>query len=645
MDGAICLGAELCSFFRFTQLGLFLINQFYRSIVKISLFSTLLSRHIATLCFCLSSYPSFNAHLIVHNPKHFTSKYFPFLTTMASLLPAQLSVKIDQPLVPDEEKGGQQPEPGPAPSGDDKATRTRLQTAVITISLMSALFLSALDVTIVATAVPTISQDLETQTGYVWIGATYVLSNAACSPLWGKLSDIWGRKIILLITIGIFWIGSLLCGTAISMNMLLGARAIQGIGGGGVSTLVNICIGDLFSVRERGFYYGLVGAVWGVSSAIGPVVGGILAYQASWRWCFYINLPLSGVGILALYFTLQLHNPRTTIADGLKAVDWLGSLTVIGSTILVLLSVEFGGVTYPWSSPTIICLLVVGLVLAGLFILIEARYATYPIVPLSLFANRSNLATFVTAFCHTMVSNSGSYWLPLYFQGALATSALLSGVYILPFLMGMCIISATSGFVIRKTGNYVYVISGGMIIATVGFGLFIDLPGEKDFVKIILYQAVAGIGVGPNYQSPLIAIQNNIAPRDIGSATSTYSFIRSLASAISIVLGGVVFNNMMDSQQTKLRALLGNDLAEKFSGKNALSNVFAVAELEGREGFIVRWAYLTSMRTIYILFVALSGAGLLSSFMIKQKKLSLGHEEHKTGLQSLQDRSTDQSHE
>ncbi|RKK09692.1 hypothetical protein BFJ66_g15848 [Fusarium oxysporum f. sp. cepae] len=557
---------------------------------------------------------------------------------MASLpeaFPAQLETQTSQRHISDQEKGSQLPKPKATPSEDGGVTRTTLETAIVTTSLMVALFLSALDVTIVATAVPTISQDLESSSGYVWIGTAYVLANAACSPTWGKLSDIWGRKIILLITIGIFWIGSLLCGTAVSMNMLLGARAIQGVGSGGVSTLVNICIGDLFSVRERGFYYGLVGAVWGISSAIGPVIGGVLSSQASWRWCFYINLPLSGIGILALYFILQLHNPRTPIADGLKAVDWLGSLTVISSTILLLLGVEFGGVTYPWSSPVIICLLVAGVVLASVFVIIEARYATYPIIPPGLFANRSNLGTFITAFCHTMVSNSGSYWLPLYFQGALATSALLSGVYILPFLMGMCIISAASGFIIRKAGNYVYIISGGMLVATLGFGLFIDLPLDKDFVKIIIYQAIAGIGVGPNYQSALIALQNNVTPRDIGSATSTYGFIRQLASAVSIVLGGVVFNNMMNSQQTKLRTIVGLDLAEKFSGDSASSNVFVVAKLEGRESHIIRGAYLTSMRTMYIPFVALSGVGLLSSFMIRQQRLSRDHNEHKTGLQSL----------
>lgn len=552
----------------------------------------------------------------------------------------QDDAQIDPPhtRVPDEEKGGELPDPEFIDHENNRGERTRLENCIVATSLMLALFLAALDTTIVTTAVPTISQDLDSATGYVWIGAVYVLANAACSPTWGKFSDIWGRKVILLITIGIFWIGSLLCGVAVSMNMLLGARAIQGIGGGGVITLVNICIGDLFSARERGFYYGLVGAVWGVSSAIGPVVGGVLSSKASWRWCFYINLPLSGVGLAALYVTLKLHNPRTPVADGLKAVDWFGSLTVIGSTLLILLGLEFGGVKYPWSSSIVICLLVFGVIFAILFIVIEARYAKYPIIPLALFANCSNLGTFATAFLHTMASTSGSYWLPLYFQGALATSALWSGIYILPFLMGMCIVSAASGFIIRKTGNYVYVISGGMAVATIGFGLFIDLPGDKNFTKLIIYQVVAGVGLGPNYQSPLLALQANVKPQEVGSATSTYGFVRQSASAISIVLGGVVFNNVMNSQQPQLRAALGPAVAERFAGDSASSNVFTVVDLSGEEGHLVRHAYLEAIRTMYILFASLLGVGLLTSFVIKQQRMSEVHEQHKTGLQSLEHR-------
>ncbi|KAJ4324686.1 hypothetical protein N0V84_003811 [Fusarium piperis] len=529
----------------------------------------------------------------------------------------------------------EQTSPGSPPT-EPQTQRSKLENTVITTSLLAALFLSALDVTIVATAIPTISEDLQSSTGYVWIGASYVLANAACAPTWGTLSDIWGRKSILLATLIIFWVGSLLCGAAVNMTMLIVGRAVQGIGGGGVNTLVNICIGDLFSVRERGFYYGLVGAVWGVSSALGPVIGGVFAYQASWRWCFYINLPISGVGIIVLYFVLKLHNPRTPMIDGLKALDWLGSLTVIGGTVLLLLGLELGGVIYPWNSPTTICLIVFGILMACIFVLIESKYARYPIVPLRLFANRSNIGAFATCFCHALIALSASYWLPLYFQGVITASSLMSGVYILPYLLATCIISAASGFIIRLTGNYFYVISVGMAISTVGFGLFVDLPIDKDFAKIIIYQLVAGIGVGPNYQSPLIALQNNVEPHDIGSATSTYAFIRQLASAISIVIGGVVFNNRMQAQQDKLRKALGSKLAKMLSGSSASSNVLTVAELQGEEGRVARGAFLAALKTMYIMFAVFAGLGLLASLFIKQRKMSRDHQEHKTGLQSLE---------
>lgn len=522
--------------------------------------------------------------------------------------------------------------------GGESDKRRATRTAISTGLLMLALFLTALDVTIVSTAIPTISQDLRSSTGYVWIGSAYVLSNAACSPTWGKLSDIWGRKAIMLITIGIFWIGSLLCGTAANMSMLLAARAIQGVGGGGVGTLVNICIGDLYSPQERGLYYGLVGGIWGVSSAIGPLVGGVLSTKASWRWCFYINLPISGAGLVALFFLLELHNPRTPLADGLAAVDWLGTASIITATITLLLGLQFGGIAYAWKSAPVITLLLLGVVFAAVFIFIETRYAKYPIVPPWLFVGRSNIGTFITALFHSMVSVSGSYWLPLYFQATLATSAFTSGIYILPFLLGMCIVSAASGFIIRLSGNYIYIIISGMVVTTIGFGLFINLPGDKNFAKLIIYQILAGIGLGPNYQSLLIALQNNIQPSDVGSATAAYSFIRQLGTALSIVIAGVVFNNTMNRQQPELRAVLGSEMASQFAGDSAASNIAFIAKLTAEQSSTVRAAYLTSVHTMYILFLCIAGVGLMCSLLIKQQKMSRAHIVHKTGLQSLKSR-------
>ncbi|ROT39619.1 hypothetical protein SODALDRAFT_273988 [Sodiomyces alkalinus F11] len=525
------------------------------------------------------------------------------------------------------------------PEDDEpEAGRTRLETALVVGSLCAALFLAALDVTIIATAVPTISEEFQSNLGYIWIGSSYLLSNAAFVPTWGKISDIFGRKPILLCAVAVFWVGSLLCGVAVDMPMLIAARAVQGLGGGGIIVLVNICISDLFSIRQRGVYFGLVGMVWAVASAIGPVLGGVFTSQATWRWCFYVNLPISGLGLVVLSFVLKLHNPRTPIADGLRAIDWSGSLTIIGGTIMFLLGLELGGVSYPWHSATVVCLIVFGLVTIALFVANEHFLAAYPVVPLRLFATRSNLAALTTTFCQAFVFISGSYWLPLYFQAVLAASSLLSGVYILPYVISLSLVSAASGFVIRKTGNYFYLIVAGMAITTLGFGLFVDLPASDDFVKIVLYQVVAGIGIGPNFQSPLIALQTNVEPRDIASATATFGFVRQMATSISVVIGGVVFNNRMDAQRPYLVAELGPELAERFSGGSAASSVGWVAGLTGREARVARGAYLDSLRTMYIVYVAFAGLGLVTGLFVRQTRLSKSHKEHQTGLKSLRGR-------
>ncbi|KAI8305353.1 Efflux pump dotC [Colletotrichum sp. SAR11_59] len=528
--------------------------------------------------------------------------------------------------------------PADADADAPEAGRTKLETTLIVLSLCAALFLAALDVTIITTAVPTIAQEFNSNIGYIWIGSAYLLANAAFVPTWGKISDIWGRKPVLLSAVGVFWVGSLLCGLAVDMAMLIAARAIQGIGGGGIIVLVNICISDLFSMRQRGVYFGVMGMVWAVASAVGPVIGGVFTSQVTWRWCFYINLPISGIGIIILFFVLKLHNPRTPVVKGLKAIDWIGTVTIIGGTIMFLFGLEFGGVTYPWSSPTVICLIVFGILTIGLFTVNEWKYARYPVIPMHLFSDWSNLAAFATAFCHAFAFISGSYWLPLYFQGVQGVSSLLSGVYLLPYVLSLSLMSALAGYVIRKTGNYLYLIIAGMAVATLGFGLFHDLPLQRNFTKIVLYQIVAGLGIGPNFQSPLIAVQTSVEPRDIAAATSTFGFIRQMATSISVVIGGVVFNNEMQKQHPRLLAELGPELAGLLSGSSAASSVGVVAGLQGEQGQIARGAYLNSLRTMYIVYVAFAGLGLVMSLFIRQKQLSKKHTEHRTGLKTLRSR-------
>ncbi|EAQ93076.1 hypothetical protein CHGG_01311 [Chaetomium globosum CBS 148.51] len=531
--------------------------------------------------------------------------------------------------------------PDATTSPPPEETRTPLQTTMILLALASALFLAALDVTIVTVAVPTIAQEFQSTAGYTWIGSAYMLATAAAAPMWGKISDIWGRKPIMLIAVAVFWVGSLLSAVSVNMGMLIVARAVQGVGGGGIVILVNVCISDLFSMRKRGVYFGAMGMVWAVASAVGPVLGGVFTSEVTWRWCFYINLPISGVGMAVLAFVLKLHNPRTPMRQGLAAVDWLGSVTVVGATLMVMLGLELGGVTFPWSSPTVVCLLVFGFVTAGLFILIEWKFAEYPLVPMYLFSNLSSGASLLTGALQGFVFLSGSYYLPLYLQAVLGASPLMSGVYILPWVMSLSLVSAGTGLVIKKTGKYLPSIIFGMAVMTLGFGLFIDLEPRANWTKIIIYQLVAGIGVGPNFQAPLIALQTTVAPRDMASATGTFAFLRQLFASISIVIGGVVFQNGMEKQYPRLREQLGPEAAELFSGSNAASSVGLVKDLPENQQQIAREAYFDSLRTMYIMYVAFAGLGLLVSFLVGSRQLSKDHTETKTGLDHLKQSNQD----
>lgn len=540
---------------------------------------------------------------------------------------------------PDQQNGAG-PRPGSAPTAEasPESGRNGVETFLVMFALSLALFLAALDMTIIATAIPTISSHFDSSLGYVWIGSAYLLGNATFVPTWGKISDIFGRKPVLIAAVVIFWIGSLLCAVSTSMGMLIAARAIQGVGGGGTIVLPNICVSDLFSMRRRSLYFGVLGGVWAVASAVGPVLGGVFTTKLSWRWCFYINLPLGGVGLAILVFVLKLHNPRTPVRQGLAAIDWFGSVLVIGGTLMLLFGLESGGVQQPWRSPMVVCLVVFGVVAILLFALYEAYVAKFPLIPVSLFRQRTSVAAFGVAFTHAFTFMSGSYWLPLYFQAVMGASSLLSGVYLLPFVLSLSLSSVATGVVIKKSGNYKLIIMAGLFVMTLGFGLFVDLGDDRNWAKIILFQIVAGTGTGPNFQGPLLALQTNVEPRDIGAATASFGFLRQLGTSISVAIGGVIFNNEMQKQRGALSRSIGPDLADKFGGSDAAASVQAVGTLQPAERAVVQNAYWIALQNMYIVYTCFAFSGFLISFFIKQKKLSQTHTEHKTGLTTLKHR-------
>lgn len=343
-------------------------------------------------------------------------------------------------------------------------------------------------------------------------------------------------------------------------------------------------------------------------------------------------VPFDAIAFAIILFFLDIETPKTPILDGLKAIDWTGIILVTGGTVMFLLGLEYGGVSFPWSSATVVCLLVFGIITLVLFLVNEWKLAKYPMMPLRLFSKPSNLAALAVCSAHGMVFISGTYFLPLYFQAVLGANPILSGVYLFPFIISLSFSSAFVGAIIKKTGHYLPPIWLGLFFMTLGFGLYIDLPVGRTWGRIIPFQIIAGFGVGPNFQAPLIALQTHVSPRDIATATATFAFIRNLSTAISVVIGGVIFQNGMQKRQSTLIAATNQQIGHQIGGGGAGAGAAVVKALPEPGRHTVRAVYVASLREMWIFFVCIAAVGLFVSFFIKRNTLTKTHEVMKTGL-------------
>ena len=329
---------------------------------------------------------------------------------------------------------------------------------------------------------------------------------------------------------------------------------------------------------------------------------------------------------------LDIETPKTPMLDGLKAIDWTGVILATGGTVMFLLGLGYGGVSFAWDSATVLCLLVFGFITFVLFLINEWKVAKYPMMPPRLFTNRSNLAALAIVLCHGTVFISGTYFLPLYFQTVLGASPILSGVYLFPFVIALSFTSALVGAFIKKTGQYLPAIWFGLLLMTVGYGLYIALPAGHTWSRIIIFQIIAGIGVGPNFQAPLLALQTHVAPRDIATATATFAFFRNFSSAISVVIGGVIFQNGMKSRQSALIAATNQQIGHELGGGGAGAAAAVVKALPEPGRNAVRAVYVASLREMWIFYVCIAATGLVVSLFIKKTTLTKTHEVTKTGL-------------
>ncbi len=422
----------------------------------------------------------------------------------------------------------------------------------IIIALMLAMLLAALDQTIVATALPRIATDLHGLNKLAWVATAYLLTSAVSTPLYGKISDQFGRKKIFMSSIAIFLASSALCGLSATMNQLVVFRALQGIGAGGLMSLSMTIVGDVVSPRQRGKYLGYFGAVFAISSVAGPLLGGFFTDSLSWRWVFYINLPL---GLIALaVIAARLHLPVRRIDH---RIDYIGAILLAAAVVPIILATVWGGTTYPWGSTTIRALFGSGALASLLFVLWE-RKAPEAIIPMHLFKNDIFSVSCILSLLSGIALFASILFIPEYQQIVRGYSAVKSGLALLPLVVGMLLTLVGSGRLITKYGHYRIFPIIGTLITAFGMWLFSHLTLQTSQLQLSLWMLVVGIGIGSFMQVMTLAVQNAVPRSELGVATASATFFRSIGSS----LGGAIFGAILTNRLTShLVALLPPEVA------------------------------------------------------------------------------------
>ena len=420
--------------------------------------------------------------------------------------------------------------------------RQRSGLLVIFGALLLVLLLASLDQTIVSTALPTIVGDLGGVAHLSWVVTAYLLASTIAGPMYGKLGDLYGRKPLLQVAIVLFLIGSALCGVAQNMPQLIAFRALQGLGGGGLMVTTMAVVGDIIPPRDRGRYQGYFGGVFGVSTVVGPLLGGFFVDNLSWRWIFYVNLPLGAIALVVIGAAFHARAERVR-----RTVDWLGAATLAGALSAIVLYTSLGGTTLPWTSPAMLVTLGLGVVSLAAFLVVE-RGATEPILPLRLFGNRVFSVTSAVGFVVGLALFGSVTFLPLYLQVVKGHTPTASGLLMTPMMAGVLISSIGSGQLISRFGRYKPFPVAGTAVAAVGLyllsGLRVDTPAWQAAVSML----VLGLGLGLVMQVLVLAAQNAVDYRDLGVATSGSTLFRQIGGAIGVSAFGAILSNRLATE-------------------------------------------------------------------------------------------------
>jgi EmrB/QacA subfamily drug resistance transporter len=496
---------------------------------------------------------------------------------------------------------------------DSQTQRSHSEIMVIISALMLAMFLAALDQTIVSTALPKIASDLHGLSKYSWVATAYLLSSAVATPLYGKISDMFGRKRIFQSAIIIFLIGSVLCGAAQTMNQLIFFRAIQGIGAGGLMTLVFTIIGDIVPPRQRGKYQGYFGAVFATSSVLGPLLGGLLTDHISWRWVFYINLPIGALALAAIAYRLHLPVHKSP-----HRVDYAGAGLLATSVVSLLLATVWGGIEYPWNSWQIVSLFGASAIAAVLFVWRE-KFAKEPILPLELFKNEIFRVTTLLAFLLGIVMFGALVFLPEYQQIVRGDSATKSGLMLLPLVVGMMGASLTSGRLISKFGRYRQFPIIGTALIGVSFWLFSHIAVDTSRFWLGVWMVVLGMGLGMVMPVLTLAVQNAVDRRHLGAATSSVTFFRSIGASLGAAIFGAILGNRLAHHLIDTLPANGAQIAESLKG-----SATSLQTLPTQDVHTALVAFSNAFQDVFLFALPFAVIAFLVTLRLKEKPL--GHE-------------------